>query len=78
MKAYLKGEKVGVTTTKITLQHNRLGSDDYIEKELHALFLLLGDFNTYGGEIEPEKYRELRKRFDTLLADTVYASGALK
>jgi hypothetical protein len=38
----------------------------------------LGDFNTYGGEIEPEKYRELRKRFDTLLADTVYASGALK
>ena len=69
MKTTLKSTEVKATTAKIVLN---IEQDSYSQRELTALFILLGDYNALGRSIPVEVYNMIKENFDAAISEMVY------
>lgn len=60
----LKNIQIGNTITVIKLEYNPISIDT--KKELTAIAVLLGGYNSHGRAIPIEKYNELKAQFESI------------
>ena len=71
MRVYSKKIKKGITATTITVAHDDLNKYDNkgINKDLDAIYILLGGYNELGRSIDHDVYQAIKDRFNECVSE---------
>lgn len=64
MKTSVKNLKIGKIASSISFEHDNTMRNNGIEIELKAIYILLGGYNEFGGNIDIEKYNKIQDNFN--------------